>query len=251
MLEWIIAIIVIALILASIKVLNQWEMGIVLTLGKYSRTAKPGLNLIVPLIQQLIKVDLRISTIDIPKQEVITKDNVPVQVNAVVYFRVEKPEDAIMKIQDYGYAVSQYAQTALRDVVGNISLDELLTERDKIAVDIQKIVDKETVEWGIDVTAIKMQDIELPQDMKRAMARQAEAEREKRATIIHSQGELAAAANISKAAAILSKNPASIHLRTLQTLIDVAPEHNTIVFVTPIEMLEALKGIAGLGKKKD
>jgi len=177
------------LLLSSLKVIDQYERGIVLTLGSYSYTLQPGLRILVPIIQRLIKVDIRITTSDIPQQEVITKDNVPVGINAVVYFQVTKPEDAVLKIQDYSYAVTQYAQTALRDVIGGVELDTLLTERIKIADEIKAIVDKETVDWGVDVTAIKIQDIELPADMKRAMAKQAEAERERRATIIRAQGE--------------------------------------------------------------
>src|SRR3990170_2315583 len=179
------------LLLSSLKVIDQYERGIVLTLGSYSYTLEPGLRIIIPIIQRIIKVDIRITTSDIPQQEVITKDNVPVGINAVVYFKVIKAEDAVLKIQDYAYAVSQYAQTALRDVIGGVELDTLLTERQKIADEIKAIVDKETINWGIDVTAIKIQDIELPADMKRAIAKQAEAERERRATIIRAQGELA------------------------------------------------------------
>ena len=171
-------------ILSGLKVIDQYERGIVLTLGSYSYTLTPGLKVIIPIAQRLIRVDIRITTSDIPQHEVITKDNVPVGINAVVYFQVSKPEDAVLKIQDYTYAVTQYAQTALRDVIGGVELDSLLVDRQKIAEEIKKIVDSETTEWGVDVTAIKIQDIELPADMKRAMAKQAEAERERRATII-------------------------------------------------------------------
>src|SRR3990167_10055784 len=160
------------LLLSSLKVIDQYERGIVLTLGSYSYTLQPGLRIVVPIIQRLIKVDIRITTSDIPQQEVITRDNVPVGINAVVYFQVSKPEDAVLKIQDFTYAVTQYAQTALRDVIGGVELDSLLTDRQKIAEEIKKLVDSETTEWGVDVTAIKIQDIELPADMKRAMAKQ-------------------------------------------------------------------------------
>lgn len=234
-------IILLLLALSSLKVINQYERGIVLTLGSYSYTLGPGLKMIVPVFQRVIKVDIRITTSDIPQQEVITKDNVPVGINAVVYFQVTKPEDAVLKIQDYSYAVTQYAQTALRDVIGGVELDTLLTERQKIADEIKAIVDKETIDWGIDVTSIKIQDIELPADMKRAMAKQAEAERERRATIIRSQGELSASENLKKAMEQMSRSGA-ISLRTLQTIeATTANPANTVVFALPIQVLEGLK----------
>ena len=177
------------LLLKILVIIDQYERGIVLTLGQYSGTINPGLNILIPIIQRVIKVDMRITTSDIPQQEVITKDNVPVGINAVVYFQVTKPEDAVLKIQDYTYAITQYAQTALRDVIGGVELDTLLGERQKLADEIKSIVDKETTEWGIDVTAIKIQDIEVPADMKRVMAKQPEAAREKRATIIAPRGD--------------------------------------------------------------
>lgn len=229
------------IIISALKIINQYERGIVLTLGSYSYTLQPGLRLLIPIIQRLIKVDIRITTSDIPQQEVITKDNVPVGINAVVYFQVTKAEDAVLKIQDYTYAVTQYAQTALRDVIGGVELDTLLTERQKIADEIKAIVDKETVDWGIDVTSIKIQDIELPADMKRAMAKQAEAERERRATIIRSQGELSASENLKKAMEQMAKSGA-ISLRTLQTIeATTANPANTIVFALPTQVLEGLK----------
>jgi len=243
MVEIVIILLVIALflILSGLKVINEYERGIVLTLGSYSYTLDPGLKVIVPIFQRLIKVDIRITTSDIPQQEVITQDNLPVGINAVVYFQVKKPEDAILKIQDYAYAVTQYAQTALRDVIGGVELDTLLTERQKIADEIKALVDKETVDWGIDVTSIKIQDIELPADMKRAMAKQAEAERERRATIIRSQGELAASKNLQEAMKQMSLSGA-ISLRTLQTIeATTANPANTVVFALPIEVLEGLK----------
>ncbi len=233
------------LALSGLKVIDQYERGIVLTLGSYSYTLEPGLKVVVPIFQRLIKVDIRITTSDIPQQEVITKDNVPVGINAVVYFQVTKPETAVLKIQDYTYAVTQYAQTALRDVIGGVELDSLLIERQKIADEIKKIVDSETTEWGVDVTAIKIQDIELPADMKRAMAKQAEAERERRATIIRSQGELSASENLKKAMEQMSASGA-ISLRTLQTIeATTANPANTVVFALPIEVIEGLKRLGG------
>jgi len=231
------------ILLSAVKIIKQYEQGVLFAFGKYVGLRNPGLNLIVPIYHKLEIVDLRIRTIDIPKQEVMTKDNVPVGVNAVVYFKVENPEKAVLKIRDYTYAVSQYAQTALRDIIGEIDLDTLLTEREKIASNIKNIVDKETDEWGIDVTAIKIQDIELPQDMKRVMARQAEAEREKRATIIKAEGELIASENLSNAAKKLAEAPGALHLRTLQTINDVSPDQsNTIIFTLPMEILKAFEG---------
>lgn len=228
-------------LLKLLVIIDQYERGIVLTLGRYSYTLQPGLKVLIPIFQRVIKVDIRITTSDIPQQEVITKDNVPVGINAVVYFQVVRPEDAVLKIQDYTYAITQYAQTALRDVIGGVELDTLLTERQKIADEIKSIVDQETTTWGIDVTAIKIQDIEVPADMKRVMAKQAEAERERRATIIRAQGEFSAAENLNKAMKMLTESGA-ISLRTLQTIESTtANPANTVVFTLPIEVIEGFK----------
>ncbi|MFH1393816.1 MAG: slipin family protein [Candidatus Micrarchaeota archaeon] len=244
-----------ALVLAfmGIRIVYEYERGILFTLGKYSKIMNPGLNIIIPIIQSMQKVDTRIKTVDIPKQEVMTKDNVPVSINAVVYMRVINPEKAVLKIQNYVYAVSQYGQTALRDVTGNKELDAILTERIQIANEIKELVDKETDEWGIDITAIKIQDIELPMDMKRAMARQAEAEREKRANIIKAAGEVIASKNLMDAANMLGQSPGGLHLRTLQTLADISSDQsNTIVVPIPMEFLKAVEGFgkAAAPKKK-
>src|SRR3989344_1450573 len=234
---------VIILLLKTLVVINQYERGVVLTLGKYSYTLQPGLKILIPIIQNVIKVDIRINTSDIPQQEVITKDNVPVGINAVVYFQVIKPEDAVLKIQDFTYAITQYAQTALRDVIGGVELDTLLTERQKIAEEIKVIVDQETTDWGVDVTAIKIQDIEVPADMKRVMAKQAEAERERRATIIRSDGELSASVKLAQAMETMSKSGA-ISLRTLQTIESTtANPANTIIFALPTEIMAGIKDI--------
>jgi len=233
------------LVAKSIVVVDQYERGIILTLGTYSYTLQPGLKLVIPIIQRVIKVDIRINTVDIPKQEVITRDNVPVGINAVVYFQVLKPEDAVLKVKDYSYAITQYAQTALRDIIGGVSLDELLTERQKLSQEIQKIVDEETADWGVDVTAIKMQDIELPDNMKQTMAKQAEAERQRRATIIRAEGELTASLNLAKAMKQLADSGA-ISLRTLQTIeMATASPNNTVVFALPVEVLDGFKKLAG------
>ncbi len=231
---------IVYLVFKSIVIVNQYERGIILTLGTYSYTLQPGLKLVIPIIQRVIKVDIRITTSDIPKQEVITKDNVPANINAVVYYQVIKPEDAVLKVQDFDYAINQYAQTALRDIIGSVTLDELLSERQKISDEIKLIVDKETADWGVDVTAIKMQDIELPADIKRVMAKQAEAERDRRAVIIRAEGELTASINLQKASEILSKSGA-LPLRTLQTIeTNLANQSNTVIFF-PADVLDSVK----------
>ena len=236
--------------LMSIRVVNEWQEGIVLTLGRYSRKLSPGINFIIPLVESAILVDKRITTVDIPKQEVITKDNVSVMVNGVVYFRVEDVEKAVLKIDNYRYAVAQYSQTALRDIIGEVELDELLTNREEIAERIMEVVDKETDEWGVDITAIKLQDIELPENMKRAMARQAEAEREKRAKILLSEGEIIAAENLAKAADKIAKSAGALHLRTLQALTELKGDGNTkYVLALPLEILEAFEKLAEKRKK--
>ncbi len=238
--------------LSGIRVIYQYEKGVKFTLGRYTGMLQPGLNYIIPVIERIDKLDLRVITLDIPKQEVMTKDNVPVQINGVVYFKVADPEAAILKIQDFHYAISQYALTALRDVVGNEELDNVLTERERVALEIEKILDKETDVWGLDVTSIKLQDIELPADMKRVMARQAEAEREKRAVIIKAEGEISASKNLTEAAKKLAENPGALHLRTLQTINDVSPDQsNTVIFAVPLEILRAFEAVGDfVGKKK-
>lgn len=237
--------------LGGLRVINQYERGVLLTLGKYSKTLQPGLNWIFIIFQKMILVDMRITTIDVPRQEAITKDNVPVGINAVVYFKVDKAEDAVLKVQRYTYAVSQYALAALRDSIGGVELDTLLTEREKIATDIKQAVDTETVTWGIDVTAIKIQDIEIPASMKRAMAAQAEAERERRAIIIKAEGEAKAAENLQKAAQILSSVPGGFSLRTLETIDKLQPDPSkTIIFALPVEIMEGLKSLASVIKNK-
>ena len=239
----IIAVVIGLFILSGIKVIDQYERAVVLTLGSFTGVLNPGLKVVIPIIQRVIRVDMRINTLDIPQQEVITKDNVPVGINGVVYFQVVNPENAILKIQNFSYAVMQYAQTALRDVVGGVELDNLLAEREKIAQQIKELVDKETDQWGIDVLSIKMQDITLPPDMKRVMAKQAEAERERRATIIRSQGELSASENLSKAMSMMESSGA-LSLRTLQTIeATTANPSSTVIFTLPTEILAGLKNI--------
>jgi regulator of protease activity HflC (stomatin/prohibitin superfamily) len=231
-----------AIAAVGIRILYQYEKGVVFTLGKFSGIREPGLTWIIPVIQTMRRVDMRIKTADIPRQEVMTKDNIPILANTVVYFKVEKTEDAIIKIEDFEYAVRQYTQAALRDVVGNAELDFVLTEREKIASSIKEIVDAETSDWGVDIESIKIQEIELPAEMKRAMAKQAEAEREKRAVIIAAEGELKASENLRMAAENLSKSPAAIHLRTLQTIRDIAADPSEkIVLFLPSDTSEVMK----------
>lgn len=233
-----ILIVIISILLASIKILYEYNRGIVFTLGRFTSVRGPGLTLVLPIAQVIQIVDMRITTADIPKQEVMTKDNVPILVNAVVYYKVIKPEDAVIKIENYSYAVRQYTQAALRDVIGNSELDTVLMEREKIAENIKSIVDAETGEWGVDITSIKIQEIELPAEMKRAMARQAESERERRAIIITSEGELSASKNLRKAAEELAESKGSFLLRTLQTVSDIAADpSDKIVILLPVEML--------------
>jgi len=249
---WVLIFIFVVFGLGGLRVINQYERGVVLTLGKYTGTYTPGLRWILIIIQRMIKVDMRITTMDVPRQEAITKDNVPVGVNAVVYFKVDRAEDAVLKVENYPYAVSQYALAALRDIIGGVELDTLLTERERIASDIKRVVDTETAPWGIDVTAIKMQDIELPAAMKRAMAAQAETERERRAIIIKAEGEVKAAENLRKAAEILSSVPGGLSLRTLGTIDKLQPDPSkTVIFALPVEIFDGLKSLAEARKKKE
>ncbi|NCU29454.1 slipin family protein [Candidatus Saccharibacteria bacterium] len=224
-------------ILSGLKVINQYERGVVLTLGKFTGIREPGLRVVVPIFQKIMRVDVRSTPIDVPKQEIITKDNVTVGVDAVVYLRVIDAAKATLETTNYVYATSQFAQAALRDVSGNVDLDDLLAKREEISQQIKQIVDAETDKWGIDVENVKIQNIELPQDMKRAMAKQAEAERERRAVIITAEGEKAAAQSVADAAAMLSKIPGGINIRTLQTLekISVEPSQKTLV-ILPSEL---------------
>ncbi len=225
------------LVLSGIKIVNQYERGVVLTLGRFTGIRQPGLRIVVPIFQRIIRVDVRSTPIDVPKQEIITKDNVTVGVDAVVYLRVIEASKAVLETTNYVYATSQFAQAALRDVAGNADLDELLSKREEISEQIKTIVDAETDKWGIDVENVKIQNIELPQDMKRAMAKQAEAERERRAVVISADGEKQAAQAVADAAGMLSKVPGGINIRTLQTLekIAVEPSQKTVI-VVPSEL---------------
>jgi len=240
----VILIIVLIIILPGIRVVNQYERGIVLRLGKFHRTINPGLRVIIPYIDRMIKVDVRTTPMDIPKQEVITKDNVTVNVDAVVYYRVLDPQKAVLETTNYSYATSTFAQTALRDITGNFELDEILSKRDEISMQIKEIVDAQTDKWGIDIENVKLQNIELPSDMKRAMAKQAEAERERRAAVISAEGEKAAANAVAEAANLLAKTPGGIQIRTLQTLekISTDPSQKTVILL-PNDVANIIKNI--------
>jgi len=246
---WIIGSFVVLIILVSIKQVNQYEKGVKFRFGKYKGIMKPGWRLIFPIIEGWKRVDMRIVTIDIPEQEAVSKDNISIKVNAVLYYKVADAEKVIIEVEQYNYAVSQLAQTTMRNIVGEFMLDEILAKREQISNKIQQIVDKDTDPWGIKVEKIEIKDIELPQDMKRVIAKQAEATRERRATIIKAEGEVIAADNMAKAAHILGKSPGALHLRTLQTLNDVSSDQsNTIIFAIPLEILRAFETLSN--KKK-
>lgn len=221
------------IIIPGIRIINQYERGVVLRLGKYSRTLDPGFRIIIPYLDKMHKIDIRTITMDIPKQEVITRDNVTVNVDAVVYARVIDAKKATLEIADYRHATATFAQTALRDVTGNFDLDEILSKRDEISSRIREIVDTQVDKWGIDIESVKLQNIELPSDMKRAMAKQAEAERERRAAIISAEGEKSAAAAVAEAAHMLNNTPGGISIRTLQTLEKISsdPSQKTVILL--------------------
>ena len=228
---------------AAVKVVQEYERGVVFRLGRLVGPRGPGLILLIPFVERMQKVDLRTVTMDIPSQEVITKDNVTVRVNAVAYFRVLNPNSAVVNVADYIRATSQIAQTTLRSVLGQSALDDLLSEREKINLELQQIIDQQTEPWGIKVSIVEVKDLELPQSMQRAMARQAEAEREKRAKIIHAEGEFQASQQLAQAAEVINQNPVTIQLRYLQTLTEIGAEKNTtVVFPLPIDLIGSLLG---------
>ncbi len=226
------------ILLNCVRVLREYERGVIFRLGRYVATKGPGLIILIPIIDRMVKVSLRTVVMDVPPQDIITKDNVSVKVNAVVYFRVVVPEKAVIEVENYMFATSQLAQTTLRSVLGQSELDELLAHRDRINQELQKILDLHTDPWGIKVSNVEIKHVDLPQELQRAMARQAEAERERRAKIISAEGEFQAAKRLSEAAAIISENPAALQLRFLQTLVEVASERNsTTIFPLPLELL--------------
>jgi regulator of protease activity HflC (stomatin/prohibitin superfamily) len=229
---------------AAIKVANQWERGIVLRLGQFHGIRGPGIFFIVPVIDRARMIDMRVLTYHIREQEVITRDNVPVTIDSVLFYRVVNPEDAVMKIQDYAFAIAQLAQSALRDVVGGMTLDELLAEREQIAHQVERHVETDSREWGLHVTGIRLQDIDMPEELKKIMSRQAGAEREKRATITKAEGDKLAAENLAAAANIMNASPGAMQLRTLQTIDGLGPSaSNTVVLAVPIEIIQFLKKI--------
>ena len=244
-------IIVIIILLASIRVVTEYERGVIFRLGRLVGAKGPGLFFLIPIVDRMVKVSLRTMNFDVQPQEVITRDNVPVKVNAVVYFRIIDPAKAVVEIENYRFATLQIAQTTLRGVVGEAELDELLSQREKLNERLQTIIDEQTDPWGIKVSIVEMKEIEIPDTMKRAMARQAEVERERRAKIINAEGEYQAAEKLSKAAEIISKHPQALQLRYLQTLSEIATEQNsTIVFPLPINMLEAFESLIENKKKR-
>lgn len=237
--------VVIVLLVACLRQINQYERGVKFTMGKFTGIMEPGWRLLVPIFQTYRKVDMRIKAVDVPDQKAITRDNVSVTVNAVIYYKVFSAEKAVIEVEDFRYAISQYAQTTMRNIVGEVSLDELLSKRDQIAERIREIVDKETDAWGLKVNGVELKDVSLPPEMERVIAKQAEAEREKRAVIINSEGELAAAEKMAQAAKMLSDVPGGLHLRTLRAINDMSSDKsNTVVFVTPVEVLKAFEGFA-------
>ncbi|MBP9715178.1 MAG: slipin family protein [Candidatus Pacebacteria bacterium] len=233
------------IIVISIRQVNQYERGVKFTFGRFTAVMEPGWRIVLPVIQSYQKVDVRIKAVDVPDQNAITRDNVSVKVNAVIYYKVSDAPKAVIEVEDFRYAISQYAQTTMRNIVGEVTLDELLSSRDKIADRIREIVDKETDAWGLKVQNVELKDVSLPAEMERTIGKQAEAEREKRAVIINSEGELAASENIAKAAQMLASMPGALHLRTLQSINDMASDQsNTVVYMVPIEALKALEGFA-------
>lgn len=239
------------ILLISIRQVNQYERGVCFTLGKFSGVKDPGWRLVIPIFQRMFKVDLRTKVVDVPYQEAVTKDNISIKINAVIYYKITDAAKSIVEVENYYFAVSQLAQTTMRNAVGEVTLDDLLKSREDVAANIKVIVDKASDPWGVYVAAVELKDIVLPDDMKRTLAKVAEAEREKKAVIIVSEGEVAAAENVKKAAETLAKSPGALHLRTLQSINDMSSDQsNTVVWMVPLEVLRAVEGLAEkLGQK--
>jgi len=236
--------------LSGLRVVNQYERGVKLTFGKFSGIMDPGLRLVIPIVQSWYRVDMRVKAVDVPEQESITKDNITVGINAVIYYKVVDSQKAIIEVEKYDYAVTQLAQTTMRNIVGEVELDELLSKREKISEQIRHIIDAASDPWGIKVNSVELKDITLAEDMKRVIAKQAEAEREKRAVIIKAEGEVIASTNMAKAAKTLSTAEGALHLRTLQSINNISSDKsNTVIFAIPLESLRALEAIAGKKKK--
>jgi regulator of protease activity HflC (stomatin/prohibitin superfamily) len=239
------------LLLSSIKQINQYERGIRFTFGKYTGMMEPGWRIVWPIIQSFEKVDIRTKAVDVPDQEAITKDNVSTRISAVIYYKVIDAAKAVLEVENFYFAVHQLAQTTMRNVVGEVELNELLANRDAVAQRIRDIVSETTGNWGLEVASVELKDIILPEDMKRTMAKQAEAEREKKATIINSEGEVIAAENLAKAARLMAETPGALHLRTLNSINDISSDQsNTVVFAVPLEVLHAFEGMTNFFKKK-
>ena len=233
-------IIIVVILFASIKVLNEYERGVTLTFGRFTGVKGPGLIILIPGVQQMFRISTRVVVMDVPPQDIITRDNISVKVNAVVYFRVVNPQSAVLNVENFMYATSQLAQTTLRSVLGQQELDDLLAQRDKINKNLQEILDQHTEPWGIKVSSVEVKNVDLPQEMQRAIARQAEAERERRAKVIHADGEFQASQKLADAAEIIGRQPAAIQLRYLQTLTEIASENNsTTIFPIPMDLISA------------
>jgi regulator of protease activity HflC (stomatin/prohibitin superfamily) len=244
---WLLALVVLGLIvaIAILRQVNQYERGVFFTIGKFTGIKEPGWRVVVPIFQQMRKVDMRVKAVDVPEQKAITKDNIAVGVNAVIYYRVADAAKAILEVENFIYAMSQLAQTTMRNAVGEVELDELLSQRDKISSRISHVVDEASDPWGIKVSNVELKDIVLPSDMERTIAKQAEAERERRAVIIRAEGEVVAAENMAKAAQMLTASPGALHLRTLQSINDISSDQsNTIVFAIPLEVLRAIEKLS-------
>jgi len=240
---WFIVIIVVVILLRSIVQIDEYERGVKFSKGKFSKIMQPGWNLVLPIFESYKKIDIRTKVVDVPEQDVITKDNVSVRINAVIYYKIFDASKAILEVENFYYAVSQLAQTTMRNVVGSVSLNELLGEREKISIEICKIIDEATDPWGIKVENVELKDVSLPEEMKRVIARAAEAEREKEAILTKAKGEVEASKNLAIAAETMSSTPGALHLRTLSTINDISSDQsNTIIFCLPIEVLEAIKG---------
>jgi regulator of protease activity HflC (stomatin/prohibitin superfamily) len=236
--------IILVILLISIRQVNQYERGVAFTLGKFTQVKQPGWRLVIPIFQSMQKVDIRVKAVDVPEQQAITKDNIPVGVNAVIYYKINDAAKAVLEVEDFSYAMSQLAQTTMRNVVGEVELDDLLGERTKLSERIRSIVDVASDPWGIGVDNVELKDVKLPPDMERTIAKQAEAERERRAVIIKAEGEVASAQNMAEAARILGMQPGALHLRTLQSINDLSSDQsNTVVFAVPLEILRAFEGI--------
>ncbi len=248
----ILIIVAVVLLLSMLKQINQYERGVMFTMGKYTGMKQPGWRIVIPVFQSMKKIDIRTKAVDVPDQEAITKDNIPVRINAVIYYRVAHADKAILEVENYFWAMSQMAQTTMRNAVGEVTLDELLQNRDKISGKIQTVIDTASDPWGIKVESVELKDVVIPEDLKRTISKEAEAEREKRAVIIKAEGDKIAAENLALAAKKLATQPGAMHLRTLQTVNDLSSDQsNTTIWMLPVEIMEAMKGFgAAMGGKK-